>query len=292
MSKENYLVYIAFGNDDFRNEALSSILSYLLLKPKKEEATIIVYTDQVSHFKPLAGAPVSIIYEEIAPQQWQLWRGRIDFVHRIKIEVIRATVLKYGGNIIYLDSDTFFLKDPAVIFQALSSGKRFMHIYESTLKTSKGFHYSVYSNLIKYNTASWYQDLVNAKMYNAGVIGVSAGDALLLDQILQLTDTLYGLYPTHVMEQLSFSMSMPQNGQLGEAAPYLLHYWHMKDIRPVLADFFKKHAGSDIRELLLAYSKIPVLKASDEKNEWERKRRWQRALLRIAGLGWKWPSEN
>ena len=290
MNKKNYLVYIAFGNDDFRNEAMSSILSYLLLKPQPDDATVLIYTDLPGHFKALETAPVPIVCNEIKPEQWKLWRGHIDFVHRIKIEVILHTILTYGGNTLYVDSDTYFLKSPAPVFEALAKGERFMHVYESTLKTSKGFHASVYENLKKYPEAEWYHTLSGASMYNAGVIGLSATEEPLLRKVLALTDTLYALHPTHVMEQLSFSMSMPIDGRLEQAAPYILHYWHMKDIRPVLSEFFKQHQGVSTAALVEAYAKLPVLEASRTKDKWELKKRWQRALMRIAGRGWKWPA--
>jgi hypothetical protein len=290
MSSKNYLVYIAFGSDDFRNEALCSVLSYLLVRKPDEDTTVLIYTDNANHFQQLAEATAPIIYEEVEPTQWQQWRGEIDFVHRIKVEVLLHAVQKYGGNTLFLDSDTFFLQSPTPIFDALAAGQHFMHKYESTLSTSSGLHRTLYDILRQQPPTDWTSHLATTKMYNAGAIGLGATDIPLLERVLALTDSLYRIHSSHVMEQLSFSMCLAQTGLVQEVAPYVLHYWHMKDTRPVLAAFFAQHAGQPTPNILTALAQLPVVEAASQKDRWEEKKRWQRALLRAIGLGWKWPT--
>lgn len=290
MNSKNYLVYIAFGSDDFRNEALCSVFSYLLVRKPDEEVTVLIYTDNAGYFHQLAESTVPIIYEEVAPAQWQQWRGEIDFIHRIKIEVLLHATRKYGGNTLFLDSDTFFLQSPTPIFHALAAGQHFMHKYESTLSTSSGLHRTLYDILRQQPPTDWTSHLATTKMYNAGAIGLSAADIPLLERVLALTDTLYRIHPSHVMEQLSFSMCLTQAGPVQEVAPYVLHYWHMKDTRPVLAKFFAEHTGQSTLNIMAALAKLPVVEAARQKDRWEEKKRWQRGLLRVIGRGWKWPA--
>jgi hypothetical protein len=289
MNGKNYIVYIAFGSDDFRNEALCSVLSYLLVRKPDEDTTVLIYTDIVEHFHQLADVTAPIIYEEVSPAQWQLWRGAINFIHRIKVEVLLHATQKYGGNTLFLDSDTFFLQSPTPIFHALSGGQHFMHKYESTLSTSSGLHRTLYDILRQQPPTDWTSHLAITKMYNAGAIGLGATDAPLLERVLALTDSLYRIHPSHVIEQLSFSMCLTEAGPVQEVAPYVLHYWHMKDTRPVLANFFAQNAGQSTHNILTALIKLPVVEAARQKDKWEEKKRWQRGLLRAIGLGWKWP---
>jgi hypothetical protein len=289
MNGKNYLVYIAYGNDDFRNEALCSILSYLLVRQPDEETVVLIYTDNSIYFRQLAGATAPIIYEEVESAQWQQWRGAIDFVHRIKVEVLLHAVGKYGGNILFLDSDTFFLQSPIPIFTALAVGQRFMHAYESTLSNSSGLHRTLYNILCQQSSGDWTSSLATTKMYNSGAIGLSANDIPLLERVLALTDSLYRIYPSHVMEQLSYSICLAEAGAVQEVSPYVLHYWHMKDTRPVLANFFAQHNGQPTSSILTALAQLPIVKAARQKDRWEEKKRWQRGLLRAIGLGWKWP---
>lgn len=292
MNNQNYLVYIAYGSDDFFNETLCSILSYLLVREQDEDTTLLVYTDNPSYFRQLTEANAPIIYEQVSPTQWQQWRGAIDFVHRIKVEVLLHAVRRYEGNILYLDSDTFFLQSPAPIFTTLAAGQHFMHKYESTLSTSSGLHRILYEQLRQQPSAEWKSHLDTTKMFNAGAIGLGITDAPLLERVLALTDSLYRIYPAHVMEQLSFSMCLAQAGTVQEVAPYVLHYWHMKDARPALRTFFAQHAGLSTAGILLALAQLPVVEAARQKDSWENKKRWQRGLLRILGLGWKWPTKK
>jgi hypothetical protein len=289
MSSKNYLVYIAFGSDDFRNEALCSVLSYLLVWKPDEDTTVLIYTDNTNHFHQLSDATAPIIYEEVSSAQWQQWRGEINFVHRIKVEVLLHAVQKYGGNTLFLDSDTFFLQSPTPVFNALSAGQHFMHKYESTLSTSSGLHRTLYDILRQQPPTDWTSHLATTQMYNAGAIGLGATDAPLLEQVLALTDSLYRIHPSHVMEQLSFSMRLTQAGPIQEVAPYVLHYWHMKDTRPVLANFFARHNSQPTSSVLTALAQLPIIEAASQKDRWEEKKRWQRGLLRAIGLGWKWP---
>ncbi|WP_126546969.1 hypothetical protein [Hymenobacter amundsenii] len=277
---------------DFKNEAIFSILSYLEICDNADKLTIIVYTDSALYFESVLGQQGNIIYEEIDSAQWQAWRGDIDFVHRAKIEVIKHALEKNGGNILYLDSDTFFLKDPKPIYNAIESGIHFLHVREGLIANGSPLHIAIYDFLMAHPAEEWSAISIHTAMYNAGAIGLSRKDLKLLIQTISLTDKLYRAYPSHVMEQLAFSIVLNQNGPAGEVAPFVLHYWHMKEVRSELDKFFGENAGKPLPILLARLREFPIVEASSQKDIWEKRHRWQRALMRLMGIGWKWPANH
>jgi hypothetical protein len=126
----DYLLYQAYGSPAILHEALLSILSYLR---QPAGATVLVYTDNPAHFRAVLGEVAAVEYVPIEPAQWQAWRGEIDFVHRVKIKVLQHAAAHYVGNLLYVDTDTIFLKSPADIFAALGRGEHFMHVAEGRL---------------------------------------------------------------------------------------------------------------------------------------------------------------
>lgn len=67
-------------------------------------------------------------------------------------------------------------------------------------------------------------------MWNAGVIGVPARHFDVWDEILELTDQLYGGYQKHVMEQLAVSFCLQQRGPVRASDETVLHYWPRKEV--------------------------------------------------------------
>ncbi|RZK61103.1 MAG: hypothetical protein EOO59_05885, partial [Hymenobacter sp.] len=83
------IIYQAYGLPGIRLEAAYSILSaYGAGGGTLGGARIVVYTDAPAEFKQVLGLPPEIEYQLIELGQWQQWRGPIDFVHRVKIEVL------------------------------------------------------------------------------------------------------------------------------------------------------------------------------------------------------------
>ncbi|MGI4862322.1 MAG: hypothetical protein ACRYFZ_00250 [Janthinobacterium lividum] len=291
----NYLLYLAHGSPEFKNEALGSILSYLRLKKQTgtARATILVYTDSAEYFQQVLGEVPSVQYVEMPAAQLRAWRGDINFGHRVKVVLMRHAVEQYGGNVLFLDSDTYFVKDDIPLFNAMQQGQRFLHVQESVLSQSRvPLHQTLYSFLSAHPTPEWAALSPTTIMYNSGAIGVSARDSAILDNALQLTDVLYRKCPSHVVEQFAFSFCLQQAGLVTEAIPYVLHYWHMKDARPVLNAFFAKVAGQPLEEILREFEKVPLLAAAQTKFAWEARPRWQRRLMRALKRGWQWPSHS
>lgn len=286
----NHLIYQAYGSPDILNEALLSILSYLR---QQAGATVLVYTDNPAHFRAVLGEAARVEYVFIEPAQWQEWRGEIDFVHRVKIKVLQHAAAHYAGQLLYVDTDTVFLQSPADIFAALGRGERFMHVSEGRLGDGNPLNRKINRALRR---ASPGPALAGGaigpatRMYNAGVLGLrSPADAPLLAEVLALTEQLYRLYPKHVMEQLAFSVVWARSGPVREAAPWVYHYWNLKEIRPVLSRFFAPRSGATLADWQARAARLDVPALAEGQAQFRALPGWRRALRRWLGRGWQLP---
>ncbi|QKG58307.1 hypothetical protein GKZ68_17750 [Hymenobacter sp. BRD128] len=286
----NYLIYQAYGSADILNEALLSILSYLR---QPVGATVLVYTDNPAHFQAVLGEVAGVAYVFIEPMQWRAWRGEIDFVHRVKIKVLQHAAAHYAGQLLYVDTDTIFTQSPAAIFAALAQGERFMHVAEGRLGDGNPLNRKINRAL---QQASGGPALArgtigpDTRMYNAGVLGLRSPDAPLLAEVLALTEQLYRLYPKHVMEQLAFSVVWARAGPVREAAPWVYHYWNLKEIRPVLARLFAPQPSLTLAGWQARAARLDVPALAEGKAQFRALPGWQRAVWRWLGRGWQLPA--
>jgi hypothetical protein len=285
----NYLLYQAYGSPDILNEALFSILSYLR---QPGNATVLVYTDNPAHFQAVLGERPSVAYEYMEPAQWRAWRGDIDFVHRVKIMVLQHAAAHYAGNLLYADTDTVFTRSPAEVFALIGQGQRFMHVSEGRLDNGNSLNRKINRVLQAKDTPALVGGSISPGtcMYNAGVLGLRSTDAPLLAQVLALTEQLHRLYPKHVMEQLAFSVVWARQGLVREAAPWVYHYWDLKEIRPVLAALLAPTPSRPLAEWQARAARLEVPALAEAKARFRALPGWQRAVRRWLGRGWQLPA--
>ncbi len=285
----NYLIYQAYGSPDILNEALFSILSYLR---QPAGATVLVYTDNPAHFRAVLGEAAGVAYVPIEPAQWRAWRGDIDFVHRVKIMVLQHAAAHYAGNLLYADTDTVFTQSPAEIFDLISQGQHFMHLSEGRLNDGNSLNRKINRVLQARDTPALVGGPISPAtcMYNAGVMGLRSTDAPLLAQVLALTEQLHRLYPKHVMEQLAFSVIWARQGPVREAAPWVYHYWDLKEIRPALAALLAPQPGQSLAKWQARAAALDLPSLAEAKARFRALPGWQRAVRRWLGRGWQLPA--
>ena len=132
---------------------------------------------------------------------------------------------------------------------------------------------------------------LQTQMYNADVLGFRSLDAPLLAEVLALTEQLYRLYPKHVMEQLAFSVVWAQAGPVREAAPWVHHYWDLKEIRPVLAELFALAPAHQLVDLQVRATSINLPALAEGKAQFRALPGWRRAAQRWLGSAWQLPNE-
>lgn len=286
----NSLIYLAYGLPDLINEGIYSILSYQRLA-QNAPAQILVYTDQPRAFQQVLGTQPTIQYPSISAEQWQAWRG--SRVYLLKIEALKHAAEHYPGNLLFADTDTIWQQDPAPVFAAISHGQRYMHLCEGILAQGNYLSRKIYRHLKDH------QWQINGRtcrispgtlLYNSGVIGFPSHDAQALDSIKELAEQLYATYNKHIMEQLAFSMWFQEEAPLAEAAPYVLHYWNLKEIRPVLTQVVQRFAAQGLDVLYERMRQLNIGQLHEAELAYRGLPSWRRTLLKLQGRHWQLPS--
>jgi len=236
------LVYQAYGKPEIIRQSLFSILSFLRWDLGEK---ILVYTDQSQQLTQFFQEISQVEIVSITPEQIKTWRGKIDFVHRVKIEVLLDAVKRQKDSILYLDGDTIFIKDPKALFSQTNPGQSIMHLMESRLDQAKDPLTKKMAQFCRTENFKLKRGIVSiplsTEMWNAGVIGIDGTRLNLLERILELTDVAYEKYQKHVIEQLAVSYFLQSVGKITPAEPWILHYWPTKEIYQERIDNFLKN---------------------------------------------------
>lgn len=291
----NYIVYQAYGSKDILNEALYSILSfYEVYGLEQKDIKVVVYTDSPTHFESILGkerVECRLIDAEIIRK----WRGEIDFVHRVKIEtLLHFSKNLVDDNILYLDSDIYFVQDVTAIFEHISKGNFYMHDEEGALNCSKFPLILKMGKFIKSHRKELQKVGIaipdNTKTWNAGVIGFNTSNKYVLQKVLCFTDSFYKIYPKHIAEQFGFSLYLGKEGKVLTARHQLFHYWSFKEFRAVLYDFFEYHRGTELALLLKELKKVSPIVLGQPKNEYDTMHWLPKAFRKMKKNRWVMPN--
>jgi hypothetical protein len=249
---QSYIVFQAYGNEYILQECLFALLTLSKQHANGElkDTQVCIYTDQPEWFRQVKGCPLQLHFRTVDAAQLKAWRGEIDFVHRVKIEVLRDMARTHTGSILYLDTDVCFLAPLTTVLQNINDGHLYMHVQESVVKDDINPIFTKLHKFLRTHNPlqvgnETIQISTEAAMWNAGVLGFHTRYAPLLDKVLHFTDEVYKQFPKHVVEQFAFSWYFQQETPLKSTVREVFHYWHFKEMRAYLASFFAyfKNAG-------------------------------------------------
>lgn len=242
------LVYQAYGIDEVLKQAQISILSLYTVLSDQDALDVLIYTDNKDYFSQFFKNYHRVQIVEISKDQIKKWRGEIDFVHRVKIEILIDAAKRTEGALYYSDGDTYFLKCPLKLLDEVNDRVSLMHTAESILEDADDpLTKKIYKFTKKHHFHIGNNDAVaigaSTTMWNAGFIGISQKNKELLSQVLQLTDQMHSLYQKHVMEQLAVSYVLQMNGEIRPANQEILHYWDQKtEYQQEIDRFLSEHS--------------------------------------------------
>ena len=243
---------MVYGRIDVFHECQFSLLRLLSIYEKNNipPPEIIIYTDNPGQFLPFRGRLVLHILE-ISMSQIQEWRGSIDFIFRPKIEMLLDCAPRYTGKLLYTDSDTYCLQPLEPLFDLLSDSSVILHKCEGSIGQPSNLHTKKWKGFLRGQTKSGLSAALKMSMWNAGTIGFTPVQAPLLQEVLATTDEVHRKFPKHTVEQFAFCYTFQKHHlHLEEAAPFLFHYWNLKEFRVVLKRFFQKYDGAPLSVLM------------------------------------------
>lgn len=241
---ENYIVLQCYGDEGIFYECTYALLSLSRLYNGQGPANtqVWIYTDNPAWFEQLLHPGLDLHFCTLNETILKRWRGTIDFVHRVKIEILKDFTRDKIGNVLYVDTDVVFMRPVEELFRNIKAGKLYMHVMEGIVSSKSNPIFTKLDTYLRDNTPMQVhgRPLWDLAMWNAGVLGFQMGHRHVLDDVLTFTDTEYPKFPKHVVEQFAFSVFFRQEGHIKAAAPYILHYWNLKEVRPLLGSFIKQ----------------------------------------------------
>lgn len=254
------IVYQAYGRKDIIQQVLLSVSSLKMFYPQEIPFEIEIYTDQKASIESFFRSEKTVSIIEFTHDQLKEWRGEIQFVHRVKLEILKLASRNLKGPLIYLDGDTVFRSAPNELFSEISSRISLMHIRESSLKEGKDLLTRKIAKFVKGKTFKLSEGLLqipsDTEMWNAGVIGVAPDNTKWFSNMIEMTDVLYSRYQKHVMEQLAVSYYLNRETQVLPSDDVIHHYWDQKpEFDQAIASYFSKH--TDLVQATAHLSQFP-----------------------------------
>lgn len=239
------ILYQAYGSVEYLNQALYSILTLRHYCPDLDQLyRVIVYTDKPKYFERHG-----IESRQVSAEQVSQWRGRYNFEHRFKIEMIRDANQFFGVPLLYLDSDTYWKASPAPLFSAIADGSFVMYSYEGVLSES---YQPVLHRFLASLSGQKFGISSKSPVWNSGVIGLPVDIAPLLEEVLKLTDDLFqGCYQRNWLEEFAFAHILSKHSSIVLATQEVNHYWsYNMQAQMVLKEFFDERVRLDEGQLI------------------------------------------
>jgi hypothetical protein len=204
----------------------------------------------------------------LSPEKIKQMRGKIDFLHRMKIAEIEEAFEYTKGNLLYADSDTFFMADPSTLMGRLSSKQSFMHLKEYSFESIRnwalpaGKPFVAFVKLIEENIfkLSNGEMQYNTKMFswNAGVMMLHWEHRHLLKDVFLLTDQFFPSTQNHASEQYAFSLILQNNTELHPCDEVIYHYWY--HVKKSIVDKFLPNQLSKLLKLETSAERMNFVK--------------------------------
>ena len=128
------------------------------------------------------------------------------------------------------------------MMQKINYGMLYMHVMEGVVSEGTNL---ILKKLDKHlhqgNKQLNGKPLQAMAMWNAGYSGSIRNTRAFSDEALTFTYKEYAQFPKHIIEQFAFSVFFQHEGRVMAAAPYIFHYWNLKEARVLLSSFFAKY---------------------------------------------------
>ncbi|MCU1729133.1 hypothetical protein NTD86_19330 [Pseudomonas sp. 7P_10.2_Bac1] len=245
----SHLLYLLYGgNAVYRQEAKLSILSALHERRVPNSFTITLMTDEPQTFE---GWPVTVI--ALSTETLAHWEGAYGYTHRRKACAIAAGA-KLADKTIFVDTDTVFFKDPALLFERISDQQYLMDEFEWEWAEAKlRADYVAFSDELIANGKAPDDRL---KLYNSGICGMTRANAGVLDKAIVLIDEWNKHYDKlHTIEQIAVSFAMGDTNVV-TANDCIHHYYSKKRFHHTMNQGFFDHHGERY------HAELPTLSAT------------------------------
>lgn len=232
------LVYLVYGRESEFHRALLSIASFFAwIETDRSNVRLLIYTDQPAFFEKYLSAFDPYCYFLDANVLEQMLGGA-SYIHRRKVKTVEETFKMYPNDaVVFVDADTFFIKNPGKLISSLSPKISLMHTREFTFLNGQ----SLFASFGQPDEASAFIEFIEKTpleisgeliqfsgmdyCWNSGLIGLHPSMFAFLPDILKATDQIHKNSSWFISEQIAFSLVLGVKSRIIEGKSVLTHYW-------------------------------------------------------------------
>ncbi|WP_205499829.1 hypothetical protein [Rufibacter psychrotolerans] len=241
------IALLCYGKEVEFKRTLFSVLSFFSwYDPKEKDVRVIIYTDNPDYFKPYLHE-FNVAYVYVPQAEIEESTKKSGLIYRFKISVVEKTFEAYPqDDVLYIDTDTFFISNPKSLLGQLVPGQSFMHLREYSFEEMiHVYRWLSTSSLDAQQFPRDFVKLIEGKtfrigekqeqfhrhqhVWNAGVIGMPNCMKRYIPDIFALSDEFYLKTQWRISEQLAFTVVLNATSTLSESGDFINHYWHYKD---------------------------------------------------------------
>jgi hypothetical protein len=225
--RNGVLVYLSYGGQPSQvAETTYGVLSARRAARPGSGIGILLYTDSPSSYE---GLPVEL--RPITAQEMADWAGPHGYAHRRKTAVLVDALAALAEPVVFVDSDTWFRRPAARLFDRVGPGRTVLHLREGAFDQGRPPDRALAAELdgrsypqLGGGTTTLRRDV---PMWNSGVVGIHPSDGDLVREALHLTDQLYAEHPElPTVEQLALGCLLESRTTVSPASDVVYHYWH------------------------------------------------------------------
>jgi len=254
----NYLLYLSFGN----NLRIECELAYSLISLdrvssawSKEHINITIFSDKELEIpKELKGWDINFKILSDAKKN-EIIKKYNNHVHVLKPWVLNDFFKKHNGNVMLMDTDTFFIHDPKPLFESIAKGKLILHLKEDSLIHRSAIWKYVKEKELTDSSGNSFKINQDCKMWNSGVVGLNYSKASIIKDVLSMiaqvsNDPQWPQLEFNLIEQTSFSYFFQNENCISVADSFVIHYWFFKPFRLMLAAYYNSFYKNEEIQLM------------------------------------------
>jgi len=251
------LLYVAYGREDVRSQALYAALT-ALAHAEGLPLAIHVVTDAPEAFARVEG---EIELHAATAADVASWIGPERFPLRVKPAVLRDFARKFPADPVLLaDADTFFVGDVARAFDRIRPGAAVLWEREYAVATSDTALMHRFRRRLKRTRFRGAPIDLAVDMWNSGAVGLDPAQLAVADDWLAFVDEVYPQTRRWILEQFAISWVLQRAGvALSPCDDVLVHYWfdkpgHLAAVR----DALERTRAKPLDEALAAIRARPI----------------------------------
>ncbi|WP_316814885.1 hypothetical protein [Pedobacter nyackensis] len=265
MTNKN-LVLLSYGRESEYYRTIFCVLSFFAWTPrhKIDDVNVLIYTDNPFFFQEYF-KDLKVEYVTLTETILMEMMGDTDYIHRRKVGVIDLTFKAFPErDLLFVDSDTFFIHETDEMLDGFAENKSFMHKreynFEEGLALFSSFGQGQYPEaFINYITDREFVIGGSSERFskydycwNSGVLGLDKSFASYLPDIFKLVDEFYNNSHWFISEQLAFALVLQKRTEIRPTDKFLLHYWGARQkvlVDGLLKELFDRTSPANFNDI-------------------------------------------